>query len=64
MVLVDADTYDQEMELAREVRMREERISSSIQRGLADMRQGKTTPMEEAFDEVEQIRAEYDRRRA
>ena len=64
MVLVDADTYDEEMELARQVRVREERISHSIQRGLDDLRHGRTTPMEEAFEEVERVREEYDRRLA
>ena len=64
MVLVDAETYDKDMALAREVREREARIARSVQRGLDDYRRGNTTPMDDAFREVERIRDEFSRRMA
>ena len=51
LVVMDAETFDQEMALQNEVRERELRINKSIQRGMEDYAAGRVTPLAQAIEQ-------------
>ncbi len=57
LVVMDAQTFDAEMELHQVVYERESRVHSAIMRGLEDVRAGRVRPLEQALEDARAARS-------